>query len=141
MIRYANKYDTDKIIELIKNFAITSKSRLASDPLTWSRTYVEFILSNIFAGAGFILIDDEQTGILVAIKAQYLWNKEIIQLQEVMLCGTNKMVIARLIKQYIKEAKQMLENKQIHQAVMASYTNNKLEKFGLQKLETHWEIM
>ena len=141
MIRLANKYDTNKIIELLKNFAEQQTSSLAKHPETWSRDHVEFILNNIMAGAGFVLIDEEQTGILVAIKSQYLWNKNIIQLQEVMLCGNNKIVIARLIKEYIKIAKEMLEKNQVHQAVLASYIDLDYERFGLKKLETNWEII
>lgn len=57
-----------------------------------------------------------------------------------MLHGTNKFVIARLIKEYIKIAKEMLEKKQINQAVMASYEDLRLERYGMIKLEQHWEI-
>lgn len=141
MIRFANKYDTNKIIEILKNFAEQQTSSLAKYPETWSRTHVEFILSNILAGAGFVLIDEEQTGILVAIKSQYLWNKEIIQLQEVMLCGDNKIVIARLIKEYIKVAKEMLEKNQVHHAVLTSYMDLNYEKLSLKKLEINWEVI
>lgn len=141
MIRFANKYDNDKIIELLKNFAIESKSKLASNPLSWSKTHVMQVITSIIAGQGFILIDEEQTGILVAIKIPYLWNKDIIQLQEVMLCGNNKIVIARLIKEYIKVAKEMLNTNKIHQAVLASFIDMDYARFGLKKLETNWEII
>ena len=140
MIRYANKYDNDKIIELIKEFAIKSGSKLASNPLSWSKTHVEYLLTNIYAGAGFVLIDEDQTGILIAIKTQYLWNKDIIQLQEIMLCGSSKMVIARLIKKYIGIAKEMLSTNKVHQAVLASSMDIDYARFGLKRLETNWEI-
>lgn len=140
MIRYANKYDNDKIIELLKEFAINVNSPLASNPLSWSKTYVESVLVDLYAGKGFILIDNDCTGILVAIKAPYFWNKSIIQLQEVLLHGKTNIVIARLIKQYIKVAKEMLDNKLINQAVMSSYVSVNLSKFGLKQLESHWEI-
>lgn len=57
-----------------------------------------------------------------------------------MLHGTNKFVIARLIKEYVKIAKEMLEKKQINQAVMSSYEDLRLERYGMIKLEQHWEI-
>lgn len=140
MIRYANKYDNNKIIDLIKDFAIKTDSPLSSDPLSWSKTYVESILNIIYAGHGFILIDEEQTGILVAVKTQCFWNKTKIQLQETMLHGYNKIVIARLIKEYIKISKEMLNKGEISQSVMASYNNMNLSKFGLKQLEVKWEI-
>lgn len=140
MIRFANKYDNNKIIELLKDFAIKSNNPLTNNPLAWSKTYIEQILTALYAGRGFVLIDDEQTGILVAAKTECFWLKDIYQLQEVMLTGNNKFVIARLIKEYIKIAKEMLRKKQINQAVMSSYDDLKFERYGMIKLEQHWEI-
>ena len=140
MIRYANKYDIDKIIELLKDFAIKTDSQLKGNPLDWSKTYVMQLITNIMAGQGFILIDDEQTGILIAFKNHCFWNDKSIQLQEVMLHGLNKFVIARLIKEYIKIAQQLLINKEINQATMSSFDDLKFERYGMKKLEYTWEI-
>jgi len=140
LIRYANKYDIDKIIELLKDFAIKTESQLKGSPLDWSKTYVMQLITNIIAGQGFILIDDEQTGILIAYKNNCFWNDKSIQLQEVMLHGTNKFVIARLIKEYIKIAKELLRKREINQATMSSYDDLKFERYGMQKLEYTWEI-
>lgn len=140
MIRYANKYDIDKILELLKEFAIQTKSSLAKNPLTWSKTYVTQVISNILAGQGFILIDEKQTGILIAIKTATLWNEKSLQLQEVLLYGKTNIIVARLIKEYIKISKQMLNNNEINQAVIASYIGIDLSKLGLTQLQTHWEI-
>ena len=140
MIRQANKYDIDKIIELLKDFAIKTESQLKGSPLDWSKTYVMQLITNIIAGQGFILIDDEQTGILIAFKNHCFWNDKSIQLQEVMLHGYNKFVIARLIKEYIKIAKELLIKKEINQATMSSYNDLKFERYGMQKLEYTWEI-
>lgn len=140
MIRFANRYDNDKIIELLKDFAIKSNNPLTNNPLAWSKTYVEQVLATLYAGCGFVLIDDKQTGILVAAKTPCFWLKDMYQLQEVMLHGHNKFVIARLIKEYIKIAKEMLVNNHIQQAVMASYNDVNLERYGMVKFEQHWEI-
>jgi hypothetical protein len=113
---------------------------MTNNPLAWSRTYIEQILTILYAGRGFVLIDDEQTGILVAARTECFWLKDIYQLQEVMLTGTNKFVIARLIKEYVKIAKKMLNKKEINQAVMSSYDDLKFERYGMIKLEQHWEI-
>ena len=140
MIRFANRYDNDKIIKLLKDFAIKSDNPMTNNPMHWSRTYIEQILNTLYAGRGFVLIDDEQTDILVAAKVECFWLKDIYQLQEVMLTNNNKFVIYRLIKEYIKIAKQMLRKKQINQAVMSSYDDLKFERYGMVKLEQHWEI-
>jgi hypothetical protein len=140
LIRYANKYDNDKIIKLLKDFAIKSDNPMTYNPIAWSKTYIEQILATLYAGQGFVLIDDEQTGILVAVKTECFWLKDIWQLQEIMLTGTNKFVIARLIKEYIKISKDMLRKNQIQQAIMASYKDLGFERYGMIKLEQHWEI-
>lgn len=140
MIRYANKYDIDKIIELLKDFAIITESPLAKNPLSWSKTYVMQVITEIIAGKGFILIDEDQSGILVAIKTHCFWNDKSFQLQETLLHGTNKIVIVRLIKEYIKIAKEMLNKNEINQAVMSSFDDYGYERYGLNKLEIHWEI-
>ena len=110
------------------------------NPLTWSKTYIETILNALYAGRGFVLIDNDQTSILVAVKSQCFWNENIYQLQETMLIGKTNIMIARLIIEYIKIAKDMLDKNQINQAVMSSYIGIDLSKFGLKLLEHHWEI-
>ena len=140
MIRFANKYDNDKIIEILKDFMINTKNPMANNPMLWSKTYVEAVLNTLYAGRGFVLIDDEQTGILVAFKAPAFWSDKIYQLQETMLHGYNKFVIFKLIKEYIKISKQMIRKNEINQAVMSSYPGIDLGKFGLNLLEHHREI-
>jgi hypothetical protein len=140
VIRFANKYDNDKIIELLKDFAIKSNNPVTNNPLAWSKTYIEQILATLYAGHGFVLIDDKQTDILIAAKTQCFWLKEIYQLQEVMLTANNKFVVVKLIKEYVRIAKEMLAKKEINQAVMSSYDDLKFERYGMNKLEIHWEI-
>ena len=140
MIRTANKFDSDDVIRLIKEFAITSNSPLTSNPLLWSKTYIESILSEIFAGRGFILIDEAKTGILIAVKTSSFWIKEVYQLQEVMLHSTNPVLALRLIKAYADIAKAMVSNKEVVQAVMTSYKDDGFERLGMKKLEINWSI-
>ena len=140
MIRFANRYDNDKIIELLKDFAIKSNNAITNNPLAWSKTYIEQILATLYAGHGFVLIDDNQTDILVAVRTESFWLQNVWQLQEVMLTANNKFVVARLIKEYIRIAKDMINKGEITQAIMASYKDLGFERYGMVKLELHWEI-
>jgi hypothetical protein len=140
LIRFANKYDNDKIIELLKDFAIKSNNSITNNPLVWSKTYIEQILATLYAGHGFVLIDNNQTDILVVARTESFWLKNVWQLQEVMLTGNNKFVVARLIKEYIRIAKDMIKKGEITQAIMASYKDLGFERYGMVKLELHWEI-
>lgn len=140
MIRIANKFDQEDIIRLLKEFAIQTNNVLAKDPIKWSRTHIESILATIFAGKGFCLIDEEKTGILIAIKAEVFWVKNCYQLQEVMLHSKSKILMYRLIKEYIKISKQMIEDGSITQATISSYKDDKFERLGMKKIEIHWGI-
>jgi len=140
LIRFANKYDNDKIIELLKDFAIKSNNPITYNPLVWSKTYIEQILATLYAGHGFVLIDDKQTDILVVAKTESFWLQNVWQLQEVMLTANNKFVVIRLIKEYIRIAKDMINKGEITQAIMASYKDYGFERYGMVKLELHWEI-
>jgi len=140
MIRFANKYDNDKIIELLKDYMINTKNPMANNPMLWSKTYVENVLNHLYAGHGFVLVDNEVTGILVAFRSPAFWSNKIFQLQETMLHGKSKIVIARLIKEYIKIAKEMINKHEINQAIMPSYPHVDLSRLGLTLLEQQWEI-
>jgi hypothetical protein len=140
LIRFANKYDNDKIIELLKDFAIKSNNPITNNPLVWSKTYIEQILASLYAGHGFVLIDDKQTDILIVAKTESFWLQNVWQLQEVMLTENNKFVVVKLIKEYIRIAKDMISKGEITQAIMASYKDLGFERYGMVKLELHWEI-
>jgi hypothetical protein len=119
---------------------IQTKNPMANNPMLWSKTYVENVLNTLYAGHGFVLVDNEITGILVAVKSPAFWSDKIYQLQETMLHGKTKIIIARLIKEYIRIAKEMISKHEINQAVMSSYPSIDLSKFNLKLLEHHWEI-
>ena len=127
-------------MELLREFCFNSKNPMTNDPFNWSKTYTDQLLATLYAGRGFVLTDEKQTGILVAAKFQSFWRQDKIQLQEIMLHSDNKFVIVRLIKEYIKIAKEMLNTGEINQAIMASYEDLGFERFGMIKLEQHWEI-
>jgi len=140
MIRFATRYDNNAIIDMMKQFAIDADYDMAKNPLYWSRTYIEKVLAELYAGKGFVLIDDSQTGILIAVKSQSFWIPNFIQLQEVMLFGKNKMVIGRLIKNYVKIAKDMIASNQINEAVMASNMNCDYSKINMVQIQRHWKV-
>lgn len=140
MIRYANKFDLQDIIRLLKEFAEQSELANRFDPLKWSKTQIEAQLAAIFAGAGFILIDEKKTGLLVAVKSQPLWVPNSIQLQEAMLYAKSKITMSRLTLEYIKIAKQMLVENKVQHAIMYATNNTDYSKYGLKHFESIWEI-
>lgn len=139
MIRLANKFDTQDIIRLLKNFAGQSEIALGYDPLTWSKTRIEAILATIFAGGGVILINDEKTALLVAVINKAFWVEQY-QLVEVMLHANNKITMTKLVKEYVKIAKQMKADGRISKAIIGSHKKANFEKLGFKPLETLWDM-
>lgn len=137
-MRYATLFDTEFVIDCLKQFAIESHHAMAHDPMLWSRQHIENILAQIHAGRGFVLIEDG--GILVAIRGSSFWVKDWVQLQEVALFGNN-ITKARLIKEYVKISKEMIAKGEIHEAVMASNLDVNLERCGMIQFEKHWRVI
>lgn len=140
MIRFANKFDIDDIIKLLKEFAESSPLAMKFDPMNWSRTEIVATLTSILSGQGFILIDNKKTSILIAVKSNPMWVNNAIQLQECMLYSPNKITQSKLIMKFVSIAKEMLEKKEIHHAVMYSYVDSNFEKLGLKKTQYIWEV-
>ena len=139
MIRRANKFDIQDIIRLLKDFAGKSEIALGYDPLKWSKTHIEAILANIFAGRGVILIDDKKSALLIAVINKSFWLDEY-QLVEVMLHSNNQITMVKLIKEYVKIAQEMKASGQISKAIIGSNKAASFEKLGFRPLETLWEI-
>lgn len=140
MIRFATRYDNDAIIDMMKKFAINAKYPMAKDPMNWSRTHIENSLNELYAGRGFVLVDTNYTGILIAVRTQSFWIPNFIQLQEVMLYGENKFIIGRLIRDYSKIAKKLIKQGKINEAIMFSNNDCNYTGFDMIKFESIWRV-
>jgi len=140
MIRQANKYDIEDLIGIIKSFAEQSDLAKTGDPMKWSKLHVEWVLTQVLGGLGFVLIDDKKTSILVAIRSPLLWIPNSYQLQEVMLFSPSKIVMVKLIKEYAKIAKKMLQDEFIIHATIPCSIDSDFSKLDMKKIENMWEI-
>lgn len=146
MIRQANKFDMEAIIRMLKSYrsnAPTEFLRSASD-----QEYIENLLHNIIAGAGFILLaikDDEPIGMIIAASHPNIWNPQTLQISEIAFWvdiehrgGT---AAYRLIKAYIKQCEEWIEQNRIKFFSMSKMSNSpnlSYDKFGFSKLEETW---
>lgn len=140
MIRYANKFDIDKICDLIRDFGKTHESRcefLQCDQEK-SKDKVVAQLHNIMAGLGFILIAEDYSGVLCAIKTPSLWIKDSYILQEVMWHGLNKKTSLRLLKKYLEIGEQMKQLGTVQDVYFSSYADICYKKLKVKKLSNHW---
>ena len=138
MIRFANKYDYDKIKDLLIDFYKTYHHVLAVDTSKWSSTHVDHVLSTIEAGLGFTLIDDNGTGFLTALRTPCLWIPETYQLQEGMWHGKSNRVKVELLKKYLEIAKDWKNQGKIAEYYFNSYGESDFTKYNMKQIGHLW---
>jgi len=140
MIRYANKFDIDNICDLIRDFGKTHKENCDFLKCNQedSKDKVVLQLNSILAGTGFILIAEDNTGVLCAIKTPSLWIKDAYILQEVMWHGTNKKTSLKLLKKYLEIGKEMKNTGKVQDVYFSSYADINYKKLKVKKLSNHW---
>jgi len=146
MIRQANKFDIEIIIELLKKYrdaAPLETIKQASD-----KEYIEKLLTEIIVGAGFILLaekDNEIIGMVIAAKLPNIWNPKAAQLSELAYWvnpehrgGT---AAYRLIDAYVKAGEKLKAENKISFYTISKMINSpdlKFNKLGFEKLEETW---
>ena len=137
-IRFANQYDNNKIKDLLIDFYKNYKHPLVTDVSKWSATHVDKVLTNIYAGLGFVLIDEQATGFLVALKVPCLWIPDTYQLQEAMWHGKSKKVSVSLLKEYLSIAKAWKEEGKITEYYFNNYSNADFTKYKMKHIGKIW---
>jgi hypothetical protein len=142
MIRYANKFDIDKICDLIRDFGLLHKEEcnfLQCDQEESKDKVVSHLLS-LLAGSGFILIAEDFSGVLCALKTPSLWIKDAFILQETMWHGLNKKTTLRLLKKYLEVGEEMKANGIVQDVYFSSYKDIDYSKLKVKRLSYHWGI-
>lgn len=146
MIRKANKFDVDRIIEMLINYreqSTLNALRVAND-----RDYIEQMLANILAGAGVIFVSEKDgvlIGMLIAAKFPNIWNPKVMQCSEIAYWidpefrgGTSAY---RLLNAYVAECEQLKKSNEIDFYTVSKMSNSpnlKYDRFGFKQLEQTW---
>ena len=145
MIRQANKYDIDNIIEMLKNYRDADTSGLVNKAN--DREYIVSILSQIIAGLGVILIAEKEkpVGLLIAIINLNIWNPDTVELHELAYWvepeARNGTIGYRLLKAYCDYGDQLKQEGRINFYTISKMIESpdiKYHKFGFNKLEETW---
>jgi N-acetylglutamate synthase-like GNAT family acetyltransferase len=146
MIRLANKFDIESIIELLKKYREVAP--LETMKKANNREYIEKLITEIIAGAGYIFLaekNNEIIGILIAAKLPNIWNPESKQMSElaywVELEHRGTSAGYRLINAYIKTGEKLKAESEIDFYTISKMVNSpdlKFNKLGFQKLEETW---
>lgn len=146
MIREANKFDIDAIIEMLKHyreFAPIDVLKYADD-----ENYIRQMLTEIIAGMGFIILaikDDVAIGMLIAAKIPNVWNQRVSQCSEIAYWVEpeyrGSSAGYRLISAYMTKCEEWKKQGKIHFFTVTKMNNSpdlKYNKFGFEKLEETW---
>lgn len=145
MIRQANKYDTNKIIEMLKHYRDASGLDYLKD--AHDELHILGLLTNIMVGMGVVFIaeNDEPQGMLIAIKVPNIWYPDAKELNELAYWVEPKYrgssVGYRLLKSYVDFAEAWKEQGKIKKYTISKMFNSpdlKYDKLGFAKLEEKW---
>jgi hypothetical protein len=99
---------------------------------------MESALAPIFAGAGFILIGDDNEGLIVAVKQPIMWFPDTFVLSEVMWHGKTKKGAASLIEKYIEVAEAMKAREEISGYYFNAYGWSDFGRYNVSRIATVW---
>ena len=142
MIRQANKFDKQEIIDLMIEFK--NESNIEALREVNNQEYWHRLLDTIIAGAGIIYIEQGK-GLIMGIISPSIWCDKTLQLYELAWYVKpeyrNTSLGSRLLKSYLDFGKKQKESGRIKYFTMAKMITSpdiKYERFGFKKLDENW---
>lgn len=113
MIRLATRYDIPRLLEIVEAYAYENPIKVLGKQHNHFSKYVEELLFSIIAGRGFIYIDANMRGAIIAIKQSNIWSPKVKELNELLWWvepeHRNGTIGGRLWKAFDKRAEEMLK--------------------------------
>ena len=146
MIRQANKFDMEVIVRMLKAYRDKAPAQFLRD--SSNQEHIEKLITNILAGAGFILLaikDEDPVGMVIAAQHPNIWNPEVTQVSEIAFWIDEEhrggKSAHRLLHAYIQQCEEWKQEKRIDFFSLSKMVNSpdlSYEKFGFEKLEETW---
>jgi len=146
MIRQANKFDMDSIVRMLKAYRDKAPAQFLRD--SNNQEHIEKLVTNIIAGAGFILLavkEDDPVGMIIGAQHPNIWNPEVTQVSEIAFWLDEEhrggKLAHRLLHAYIQQCEEWKQENRIHFFSLSKMVNSpdlSYEKFGFEKLEETW---
>jgi hypothetical protein len=113
MIRLATRYDIPRLLEIVEAYAYENPIKCLGKSHNHFPKYVEELLFSIIAGRGFIYIDNNMRGAIIAIKQGNVWSPKVKELNELLWWVEpeyrNGTIGGRLWKAFDERAEEMLK--------------------------------
>jgi hypothetical protein len=117
MIRLATRYDIPRLLEIVEAYAYENPIKTLGKTEHHNPKHVEQLLFSIILGKGFILIDNNMRGALIAIKQNNIWSPNVKELHELLWWVEPEhrkgSVGGRLWKEFDKIGTEMLERNDV----------------------------
>jgi len=117
MIRQATKHDIPALVWMMREYAKEAPVPVLANAETHDAEHVKQLIFQILCGRGFVLIDDDHRGMIVAIVTQNVWSPKVLELHElawwVMPEHRGKSIGGRLWIKFDELAQNMLNNKRV----------------------------
>lgn len=118
MIRLATRYDIPRLLEIVEAYAYENPIKILGKEDNHDPSYVEQLLFSIIMGKGFIYIDKELRGAIIAVKQQNIWCPKVKELHELLWWVEpeyrNSTLGGRLWKEFDRTGTEMLKRGDIN---------------------------
>lgn len=136
----------DSIVRMLKAYRDKAPAQYLRD--SNNQEHIEKLLTNILAGAGFILLavkDEDPVGMIIAAQHPNIWNPDVTQVSEIAFWLDEEhrggKLAHRLLHAYIQQCEEWKQEKRINFFSLSKMVNSpdlSYEKFGFEKLEETW---
>ena len=143
MIRLANKFDIPILIAMIQEFSKETLIQKYKDQALWDKKYVGNLLYSLIVGRGFVVIDEDLKGMIIAMITPNVWCPKSNQLNELAWWvapeARNGLLGGKLWIEFNKQAQKLLDEKRIDvvmTSLMANSPKIDYSKRGFKQLHT-----
>ena len=128
MIREANKHDMPQLLQMMRDYSTQTPVPVLQAAAAHDEAHVANLMTQMMAGRGFVLIDNESRGFIAALITTNVWCPEVYELHELAWWvkpeHRNGTVGGRLWKEFDRLATDLIDDGRIDVAVTAVMANN-----------------
>ena len=128
MIREANKHDMPELLQMMRDYSTQTPVPALQAAAAHDEAHVANLMTQMMAGRGFVLIDNESRGFIAALIITNIWCPEVFELHELAWWvkpeHRNGTVGGRLWKEFDRLATNLIDDGRIDVAVTALMANN-----------------
>jgi len=128
MIREANRHDMPALLQMMRDYSTQTPVPALQAAAAHDEAHVANLMTQMMAGRGFVLIDNESRGFIAALITTNVWCPDVYELHELAWWvkpeHRNGTVGGRLWKEFDRLATDLIDDGRIDVAVTAVMAKN-----------------